>query len=96
MGAVVGFFVHSIHLAFSMPGGIHRPGYSGAAWVHNKGRQGGEDMARDVMCTVENCRFWANRHCTAEAIEVNVDGGGHTAGYTGETNCHTFADKKKS
>lgn len=53
-------------------------------------------MARDVMCTVENCKFWDKRHCTADAIEVNVDGGGYTAGYTGETNCHTFADKKKS
>lgn len=47
-------------------------------------------MAKDVMCMVENCKFWDDRRCTANAIEVNVDGGGHTAGYTGETNCHTF------
>jgi hypothetical protein len=47
-------------------------------------------MARDVMCTVENCRFWDDMHCSAKAIEVNVDGGGHNAGYTAQTNCHTF------
>lgn len=53
-------------------------------------------MARDVMCTVENCRYWENGHkCTAEEIEVNVDGGGYKAGYTGETNCHTFESKAK-
>lgn len=53
-------------------------------------------MARDVMCTVENCRYWENGHkCNAGEIEVNVDGGGHKAGYTGETNCHTFESKSK-
>lgn len=45
------------------------------------------------MCMVENCKFWDERKCTASAIEVNVDGGGRTAGYTGETNCHTFKAK---
>lgn len=53
-------------------------------------------MARDVMCNVENCRYWENgRKCAAEEIEVNVDGGGHKADYTGETNCQTFASKNK-
>lgn len=52
-------------------------------------------MARDVMCTVRNCKFWDDRKCTADAIEVNVDGGGYTAGYTAETNCHTFAAGNK-
>ncbi|MDT8899630.1 DUF1540 domain-containing protein [Anaeroselena agilis] len=52
-------------------------------------------MARDVMCTVENCKFWENRNCTASAIEVNVDGGGHKAGYTAETNCQTFVAANK-
>lgn len=52
-------------------------------------------MAKDVMCTVENCQYWDNRHCQASAIEVNVDGGGHAANYTGETNCHTFVSKNK-
>mgnify|MGYP000953369250 CR=1 FL=1 len=52
-------------------------------------------MAKDVMCTVENCKFWDNRQCKATAIEVNVDGGGHSADYTGDTNCHTFASKNK-
>lgn len=51
-------------------------------------------MARDVMCTVENCKFWDSRYCKATAIEVNVDGGGRKAGYTAETNCHTFAAKE--
>lgn len=50
-------------------------------------------MAKDVMCTVENCHYWDKRHCTASAIEVNVDGGGQKANYTGETNCHTFVEK---
>ena len=51
-------------------------------------------LARDVMCTVENCKFWGNnKQCTAGQIEVNVDGGGQRAGYTAETNCHTFKAK---
>ena len=50
-------------------------------------------MARDVMCTVQNCKFWNDRYCKAPAIEVNVDGGGHLADYTGATNCHTFEAK---
>jgi hypothetical protein len=57
--------------------------------------KGGEGMARDVMCTVENCKFWDNRHCKADAVEVNVDGGGNKAGYTAETNCHTFVNRDK-
>ncbi len=53
-------------------------------------------MAKDVMCTVENCKFYAQgNRCTADAIEVNVDGGGHKASYTGETNCHTFVEKNR-
>lgn len=52
-------------------------------------------MARDVMCTVENCTFWGQGNkCQAEAIEVNVDGGGRKAGYTAETNCHTFKETR--
>jgi len=47
-------------------------------------------MAKDVMCTVENCQYWDNRQCSASAIEIDVDGGGHQANFTGETNCHTF------
>lgn len=54
---------------------------------------GGENMARDVMCTVRNCKFWESHRCNADAIEVNVDGGGDKAGYTAETNCHTFVGK---
>jgi hypothetical protein len=64
--------------------------------VHNSVNydQGGEKMAKDVMCRVENCRFWDNQNCKASAIEVNVDGGGQNASYTAETNCHTFENRK--
>ena len=70
--------------------------YSGGLWAHNIGSSVLEVklLAKDVMCMVENCRFWNERKCEASAIEVNVDGGGHTAGYTGETNCHTFVAKE--
>ncbi|MEG6584641.1 DUF1540 domain-containing protein [Dendrosporobacter sp. 1207_IL3150] len=51
-------------------------------------------MAKDVMCTVENCRYWSQGHrCTASEIEVNVDNGSSKAGYSQETNCHTFETK---
>lgn len=51
-------------------------------------------MARDVKCSVENCKFWnQGQQCSASAIEVNVDGGGQQASYTKETNCHTFKTK---
>ena len=44
-----------------------------------------------VKCTVKNCKFWnEGYHCTASAIEVNVDGGGQSAHRSPETNCHTF------
>ncbi|QJW48820.1 DUF1540 domain-containing protein [bacterium BFN5] len=51
-------------------------------------------MAKDVMCKVENCKYWSQgQRCTASAIEVNVDSGGNKAGDPQETNCHTFATK---
>lgn len=53
-------------------------------------------MARDVMCSVANCKFWDNRQCKANAIEVSVDGGGQQAGHTAETNCHTFVATNKA
>jgi hypothetical protein len=47
-----------------------------------------------VKCTVQNCKFWhQGEHCTASAIEVNVDGGGGQARQSEQTNCHTFAPK---
>lgn len=53
-------------------------------------------MARDVMCKVENCQFYSQGdRCNANAIEVNVDGGGKQAGDTGETNCNTFTEKNR-
>ncbi|MDD4601921.1 hypothetical protein SDC9_43526 [bioreactor metagenome] len=48
-------------------------------------------MARDVVCSVRNCKFWEGHRCTADAIQVSVDGGGDEAGYIAKTNCHTFA-----
>lgn len=56
-------------------------------------------MARDILsgvkCSVQNCKFWSQGYkCTADAIEVNTDGGGNSAKQSRETNCHTFAPTK--
>lgn len=54
-------------------------------------RAGGENMAKDVMCRVENCKYWSQgQRCSADAIEVSVERGGKQAGNVQETNCHTF------
>ncbi|GAB6099571.1 hypothetical protein JCM16358_14500 [Halanaerocella petrolearia] len=47
----------------------------------------------NVKCTVNNCKYWKKEHCTASAIEVNVDGGGTSANEYEMTNCHTFESK---
>ncbi|HWQ62458.1 MAG TPA: DUF1540 domain-containing protein [Negativicutes bacterium] len=48
----------------------------------------------NVKCTVQTCKFWnQGEHCSASAIEVNVDGGGAQARQSEQTNCHTFAPK---
>jgi len=52
-------------------------------------------MANEIMCRVENCQYWNSQNCTASAIEVDVDDGGHNASYTRDTNCHTFKSKNK-
>lgn len=49
------------------------------------------EVLSGVKCTVKNCKFnHQGTMCTASAIEVNVDGGGDSAGQSRETNCHTF------
>ncbi|GBG57228.1 hypothetical protein SPFL3102_00153 [Sporomusaceae bacterium FL31] len=51
-------------------------------------------MAKDVMCKVENCKYWSQgQRCNASTIQVSVDSGGNKAGDPQETNCHTFATK---
>lgn len=48
-------------------------------------------ILQGVKCTVKNCKYWEqNYHCSASAIEVNVDGGGNSANQSPETNCKTF------
>ena len=47
----------------------------------------------NVKCTVSNCKYYKGEHCTASAIEVNVDGGGQQANQYEMTNCHTFEEQ---
>ena len=47
-------------------------------------------MAQDVLCEVNNCKFWANGNkCSADAIYV-VSHRGKTAEKQEETDCKTF------
>jgi len=47
-------------------------------------------MAKDVLCEVNNCQYWAQGNlCNADAIYV-VSHAGQTADTTRETDCHTF------
>ncbi|MCM3571232.1 DUF1540 domain-containing protein [Neobacillus mesonae] len=47
-------------------------------------------MAKDVLCEVNNCTFWANGNkCSAESIYV-VSHTGKTADSMKETDCKTF------
>ena len=47
-------------------------------------------MAKDVLCEVNNCTFWANGNkCSADRIYV-VSHTGDTAGNSKETDCQTF------
>lgn len=51
-------------------------------------------MLPGVKCTVSSCKYWqSGERCDASAIEVNVDGGGSSAGKSEQTNCHTFMPK---
>ncbi|MFZ7944993.1 MULTISPECIES: DUF1540 domain-containing protein [Bacillaceae] len=47
-------------------------------------------MAKDVLCEVNNCTYWANGNkCSADKIYV-VSHTGQTADSTKETDCQTF------
>jgi len=47
-------------------------------------------MAKDVLCEVNNCKFWGNGNkCNAESIYV-VSHKGKQASNTIETDCKTF------
>jgi hypothetical protein len=48
-------------------------------------------MAKDVLCEVKNCHFWAQGNkCSADSIYVVVGHSGTTASSTHETDCKTF------
>ena len=52
-----------------------------------------DTMAQDVLCEVNNCKFWANGNkCSAEAIYVVSHKGKH-ASTTEETDCKTFRSR---
>ena len=54
-----------------------------------------DTMAQDVLCEVNNCKFWANGNkCSADAIYV-VSHKGKQASTTEETDCKTFDPKYK-
>ncbi len=45
-----------------------------------------------VKCGVDNCEYWREHYCTANAVEVNAMGDGHARTSEG-TCCTTFKDK---
>lgn len=50
-------------------------------------------MAKDVLCEVDTCRYWANENkCTASSIYI-VNHAAKTADNSGETDCKTFETK---
>ncbi len=56
--------------------------------------QGGVILCTDVLCEVNNCKFWANGNkCSADAIYVVSHKGKH-ASTTEETDCKTFEYQK--
>lgn len=47
-------------------------------------------MAKDVLCEVENCKYWSKgNQCTADSIYV-VSHHGNEAKNEAETDCKTF------
>ncbi|GGM32127.1 hypothetical protein GCM10011351_17840 [Paraliobacillus quinghaiensis] len=47
-------------------------------------------MAEDVLCEVQNCKYWAKEnHCSANSIYV-VSHHGKKAANQEETDCQTF------
>ncbi|MBH5319814.1 DUF1540 domain-containing protein [Paenibacillus sp. GSMTC-2017] len=50
-------------------------------------------MAKDVLCEVSSCKFWATgNHCGASSIYV-VSNRGKQASQSEETDCKTFESK---
>lgn len=50
----------------------------------------GMTMAKDVLCEVRNCHYWAEgNRCSAESIYV-VSHAGNMASDSTETDCKTF------
>lgn len=55
--------------------------------------KGGEIMAKDVLCEVNSCKFWAaGNQCSASSIYV-VNNRGKDARNSEETDCKTFEPK---
>ncbi|GAA3411074.1 DUF1540 domain-containing protein [Paenibacillus hodogayensis] len=50
-------------------------------------------MAKDVLCEVNSCRFWATENkCSAESIYITSHGS-KEAHNSAETDCKTFETK---
>jgi hypothetical protein len=51
-------------------------------------------MAKDVMCEVNSCKYWANENkCKASSISIVSHHGGDQARKSEETDCQTFEAK---
>ncbi|MDF9296267.1 DUF1540 domain-containing protein [Geobacillus stearothermophilus] len=53
-------------------------------------------MAKDVLCEVRNCHYWAEgNRCSADAIYV-VSHAGKMASDSSETDCKTFTPSNEA
>ncbi|MNY68763.1 hypothetical protein D3C86_2065850 [compost metagenome] len=51
-------------------------------------------MAKDVMCEVNSCKYWATGDkCNASSISIVSHHGKNQARNSEETDCHTFEPK---
>lgn len=51
-------------------------------------------MAKDVMCEVNSCKYWANENkCKASSISIVSHHGSDQARNSQETDCKTFESK---
>ncbi|MBN3526693.1 DUF1540 domain-containing protein [Paenibacillus apiarius] len=51
-------------------------------------------MAKDVLCEVNSCRFWADQNkCTAASILIAINENKNKATNALETDCQTFEVK---
>jgi len=56
----------------------------------------GMTMAKDVLCEVRNCHYWAEgNRCSADAIYV-VSHAGKMASDSSETDCKTFTPSNEA